>query len=323
MFTGKVDFRWFSAPQWCVVAVVLSGAAVACGQLGGGKGPPPGRNSPDAAAPEQRLYPSGLPKIEIMLRAALEHHPDVLAARSKLRAAEAEQRQAELKALKELMALRDRWEKTNRQVIELNDVNPLPTERIRDALASVAAVEWELAFLLGTRDAGAKAAAGAGEAAPGAPGVAAAAPVVVGSVIPRGEQAATIKKKLGQKIAVSFQELPLKDVVAYLSDQSGLKFILEPVTLEDAGLSADSPITCELGEMELVTVLQALEDVQNSLRFVVRDYGILVTVEVLPHMVSARDFFRLTEDELREKLQQQRQDEAHTPRGGMGGGGFF
>src|SRR5258705_9784436 len=113
MFTRKVDRRWFSAPRWCVAALLLGGAAAAYAQFGGGKGAPGGGNPAgppaEAAAAEQRLFPNGLPKIESMLKAALEHHPEVLAARSKLRAAEAELRQAELTALKDVMRVRDRW----------------------------------------------------------------------------------------------------------------------------------------------------------------------------------------------------------------------
>jgi len=323
MFTKRVDRRWRSAPRWCVVALALSGAAVAFAQIGG-KIATPGANlagnPAEAPSSEQRLFPQGLPKIEAMLKAALEHHPDVLAARNKLRAAEAEQRQAELKALKDVMDVRDRWEKASKTADAANLGANHPA--MREHLGNLAAIEWELAFLLGTRGELPLGADVGGEARRSAAQDAAkisTAPVVVDSAIPRGEQAKAFKNKLGEEITLSMEDMPLTDVVVFLSEQSDLRFILDKQTLEGDGIPADLPITLNLGDVELGTALQALEDLHKPLYFVVRDYGILVTTESnrSPNSVSARDFWKLTEEELRQKLQQQRQDGG----GGFGGGG--
>ena len=163
-----------------------------------------------------------------------------------------------------------------------------------------------------------------------------AAPAVIGDVIPRGEQAKAMKDKLGREIPLQMEVTPLTDVATFLSEASGLRFILDKQRLEEDGFPADSPITLKLGDVELGTALQALEDLHKPLYFVIRDYGVLVTTESSrsSRSVSARDFWKLTDEELREKLRQQHQEEMGLGgmgggygggggMGGMGGGGFF
>ncbi len=316
MVTRKVDFRWFPAPQWCLFAIVLSGTTVALGQAGENRG--------DVATSEQRLFPKGLPKIEVMLREALEQYTDVLAARSKVRAAEAEQRQAELRALKDMMMIRDRWEKANNLVSAVASGNPAD---LRSALANQAAIEWELAFLLGSRGTSLAESPSVSDAGKTVPNAAAVAPVVIDSVVPAGDQAASIQKILKTTVDMGYDDAPLRDVATFLSEQSGLRIVLDNESLEEEGLSGDYRITCELGEMELVAALQALEDLQRPLYFVVRDYGILVTTKGRrsSETVSVQDFAKLSDRELRDKLQQQRQEESERSRnGGMqAGNGIF
>jgi hypothetical protein len=316
MFTKRVDRRWLHAWRWCAIALAMGGAVVASAQFGG-RVAVPAQNAGNGQTPEQRLYPMGLPKMEAMLKSALDHHPEVLAARSKLRAAEAELRQSELAALKDVMHARARWEVARRNA----DDQASP-----ENLGDLAAIEWELAFLLGTR--GVLPAEGAA-ASPSArttllPAVAIPTkPAVLTDVLPHAKQAATFKELLDQKIECNLQDAPLAEVSAFLSKKSGLRFVLDKQMLEGDGFPVESPITLDLGEVELGTALQALEDLHKPLYFVVRDYGILVTTESSrsSRTVAARDFWKLTEDELRAKLQQQRQEEMGF--GGMGGGGMM
>lgn len=88
----------------------------------------------------------------------------------------------------------------------------------------------------------------------------------------------------------------------------GRKYIPPGTPVAGAPVSSDS-----LGEVELVAALQALRDLVKPLYFVVRDYGILVTTEDKrsSQTVSAHDFEKLSEEELRDKLQQQRQEKAN------------
>jgi hypothetical protein len=331
MLTKKADRRLLSVPRWGIAAVILSGAAVACAQFGGGAGAP-ADNPADAPAAEQRLFPNGLPKIDAMLKAALEHHPDVFAARSKLRSAEAELRQAELKAMREIMDARGRWEEANRAVAQSAAVKGgADHPRMREPLAKLAAIEWELAFLLGTRGelrAEGKATAEAGPATPNAAdsGRIYIGPVQIETLIPRQAQAMSIREKLDKEISVKVKEKPLAELIAALSEQSGLRFVLNRQALEEEGLPADTPVTLDLGKMELGTAIQALEDLQKPLYFVVRDYGVLVTTESHRsyETVSVLDFWKLNDKELSEKIQQQRREETGGMMGGgMGGGGAF
>jgi hypothetical protein len=277
----------------------------------------PAASPAEGQATDQRVFPGGLPPIESMLKSALEHHPQVLASRSKLRAAEAELRQSELSALKDVMEARARWEVARGHV---------DTVASRETLGDLAAIEWELAFLLGTRgDLTTEPAAGgaAPRATPFPVPAVRAAPAIVTDVIPRGPQAKTIKERLDQEISLKLEETPLTDVATFLSEASGLRFILDKQALENEGLPNDTPITLRLGEVELGSALQALEDLHKPLYFVIRDYGVLITTEsnVSYRTVAVRDFWKLTDEELREKLRQQYQEE-HGVGGGMGGGFF-
>lgn len=311
----------FCVWQSSLCVVMACSGQIALAQFGGNAVATPVKNS----ANEQVLFPQGLPSVDVMLRAALERHPDVLVARSKLQAAEAEQRQAELKALKEVIDLRDRWEKAKSVTAALAKGNPA---ELRSALIHQSAVEWELAFVLGTGGehlGGPKATVEGPKAASSTSSAAPVAPIVIASVVPTQEQATPIREKLKRKVDFTFVDTPLKEVVRYFSEESGLRFVVDEQALEEAGVPAnDLPITCDLGEIELVSAIQALEDLKDPLYFVVRDYGICVTTKSRQSWktVSVWDFVKLSDQELQEKLQQQRQDfesQNNAPRGG----GFF
>lgn len=321
MSTRKVDVRrLFAWPLFLCVTVACSGQ-IALGQFGAISVAAPARND----APERVLFPQGLPGVEVMLRAALDRHPDVLAARSKLQAAQAEQRQAELRALKEIMELRDRWEQAKSLTAAVGKGNPTD---LRTALINQSAIEWELAFVLGTGGeflGGPKAAGDEGKPASTNPPATNVAPIVIASVIPTKEQATPIREKLQKKIEVTITEMPLKEVARYFSVESGLRFVLDEQGLEESGISVDEPVTCELGEIELVSAIQAMEDLKEPLCFIVRDYGICVTTKARHSWktVSVWDFVKLSDQELQEKLQQQRHEVESQNNAGRGGGGFF
>ncbi|MBS0201909.1 MAG: hypothetical protein JSS49_03355 [Planctomycetes bacterium] len=318
MFRKRVEPGWVTM---CAVGLLMA-TGMAWAQIGGGGLAP----AASPKTPEQRLFPNGLPKIEVMLTSALEHHPDVLVARGKVRSAEAEQRQAELKALKDVMDVRDRWEKSNRTVVSLGPANPMA----REALSELAAIEWELSFLIGTPN-DVRAHEPAGVATPPViptaqqPAAAQNAPAETDVALPRGDHAKSMKTKLDETIELNINEVPLKEVVEFLSEKSSLRFVLDLKNLEDAGIPVDSPVTLQLGEVELGAAIQALEDLQSPLSFCVRDYGILVTAQTGPWMnsITVRDFWKLTEDEILAKQRQKRAVlQGLGGMGGMGGGGM-
>ena len=128
------------------------------------------------------------------------------------------------------------------------------------------------------------------------------------------------KRRNSNCFPTDFRRSRYAQVAEFLSEKSGLRFILDQQNLDEG--AADAPITLKLGELELGAVLQALEDVKSPICFIVRDYGILVTThESQPlNSVTARDFWKLTEDELREKLRLRR-FQMNMGGGGMGGMG--
>lgn len=318
MLKRRLSQNWYRAVACCVVAFVLYEANVTFGQFRGGGAVAENQHADDAA-PSQQLYPNGLPKIESMLTAALEHHPEVLAARSRLRTAEAELKQSELKALKDLIAVRDRWEKLNRTK---SSPSASPPE-VREAISALAAVELELAFLTRPR--------GETLTAPKAAGSNAVSVSDVRTVqnigpngIPSGEKADAIRKKLKQKIDMHLQESPLEYVATLLTEKSGMTFILDRAALDNAAIPTDQPITCDISDLDIASAIQALEDLQKPLYFLVRDYGILITTmeNRSSHSVSVRDLDAYNDAELRVVLEQRRQEEAQLKQSQRGTGMF-
>ncbi len=76
---------------------------------------------------------------------------------------------------------------------------------------------------------------------------------------------------------MDFVEQPLEQVIAFMSDYHKFPFYLDKKTLGEAGMSSDMPISIGMKGTPLAAALQALEDQNQGMRFVVRDYGILLT----------------------------------------------
>jgi hypothetical protein len=68
-------------------------------------------------------------------------------------------------------------------------------------------------------------------------------------------------------------------VVNKLADLSGVNFVVDNYDLDACGISVDQATDLFIKDASLGAMLQALEDSMPELRFVVRDYGILVTTE--------------------------------------------
>ena len=268
-------------------------------------------SKPDSSVVEQRLYSNGLPRVETLLKSTLEHHPDVLLARSKLQAAEAELRQAEMKAMKELMLARGLWEAANQNVIALRN-KAGKSEELRVELSSLAAIEWELKFMTGARADSEIIAKPLVEASNSENSFSGNAnPFVLESAYPRPERFDAIKDSLKKVLTINFHSMPLNDAMQFLSEGSGLKILLDEELLTESGFPVEGLVTCDLGDLELYSAIQAIEDLYRPLRFVVRDYGILLTTDrrQLSKMISVWDFMTLDENELREKLKHQNRDE--------------
>jgi hypothetical protein len=87
---------------------------------------------------------------------------------------------------------------------------------------------------------------------------------------------ATLQEKLKQRIDVDVVEMPLKDVCQMLSERTGIQIFLQLKKLEEASVSADTPITKTFKQVRLSTVLELmLKDLE--LTYVEKDGLLLIT----------------------------------------------
>lgn len=94
---------------------------------------------------------------------------------------------------------------------------------------------------------------------------------------PEGPVVDKIKTALDKQVSVDFNETPLGDIRAYLADSEGFPFICSAAALVKANIDPTKiPLTIRLA-VPLRALLQAIEDAQPELQFVVRDYGIMLT----------------------------------------------
>jgi hypothetical protein len=86
----------------------------------------------------------------------------------------------------------------------------------------------------------------------------------------------TLQEKLNQRIDLQVVEAPLKDVFELLRENSGIQFILLTKKLEEASVSPDTPVTKNLKQVRLSTLLELmLKDLE--LTYVEKDGLLLIT----------------------------------------------
>jgi hypothetical protein len=81
----------------------------------------------------------------------------------------------------------------------------------------------------------------------------------------------------GKPIQLDFVDVPLEEVLAWLSEESGVKFASQRPALEEEGLDQEMPVTLSTNKVPLSAALQSFEDANPYLQFVLRDYGVLLT----------------------------------------------
>jgi hypothetical protein len=205
------------------------------------------------------------------LTAALETSPKVMAAKARVTLAEAELSSAQMDVARKIVQL---W--TDRQTQQLNYEEILKRRNesgiaplIIEAGAAVTQTEMELRCLIGQASAPASRGVHSntsvnGSVAPEQP----AKPLQ----LPRGPVVEKIRKALHAPTEINFTETPLVEVVEYLRERHKIEIQI------DAGkVNTDWPITVGLNGVTLGEALQAIDDLIPDLKFVVRDYGILVT----------------------------------------------
>lgn len=281
-------------------------------------------------AEQLSVFPQGLPKLEQFLSVALERHPDVVVARSKVEAARADLLKAEATAMKELLQLHQRT-LAQRAAIELSKIpgSEVKAHELSSAASELGLLEWELALSMGFHSGGKLPGTETSPKAAANPAETAAA-IYVDMAFPKGEIADKLKEGLDQQIDLSLANAPLSDLCAALTEKTGVPFIMNKDNLENMGIAADAEeFSMEAKQMNVASILQQIED-QKPILFIVRDYGVLVCGESPVDGVSARDFATLSEEEIRDKyrakqaeLHRQMQSMGGMGGGGMGGGGGF
>jgi hypothetical protein len=207
-------------------------------------------------------------RLEQVLAEALENHPEILAAKAKLALAEAQLNSARLEVARQVIALAADIENQKlaagdmrRRLETLKPANKEHAETTRaliDVEAKLARLNTELRFLTAQN-----AAASAAHQPP----------PVVPLQIPSGPRMGEIREGLERKSSLEFVATPLGDVLEYLADAYKL-----PVTRDAARLPRDAEaVDLKLKDVRAIEALQAIQDQCQTVRFVVRDYGILAT----------------------------------------------
>ena len=222
------------------------------------------------------------------LAAAMQGNPEIAMAKAKLALAEAELSGARFETARKVVYL---WGdlQTQKELLEMarhdfdratrlhkagsaneEDVNGVRKSLI-EVQAKVSRTESELDYLI-SRGVAEAVSGGGVSAAPATPRTMA-APLQ----LPHGTPVERIRDALLTRTELNFIKTPLTDVVDYLKDRHKIEIQIDAKALSNAGLKADMPLTIDLKLLTLANALLAMEDQTPELKFVVRDYGILVT----------------------------------------------
>jgi len=94
-----------------------------------------------------------------------------------------------------------------------------------------------------------------------------------------GSAAARIKQALGQPLrstGLDFTDEPLENVLIFLQDEYDIPIQLDILALEDAGLTADEPLSANLQNISLKSALRLLLR-QHQLTYLIRDEILCIT----------------------------------------------
>jgi hypothetical protein len=94
---------------------------------------------------------------------------------------------------------------------------------------------------------------------------------------PKGPIVDQMRVALEKPLKLDFVDTPLKDVMGYLANNTGITFSLQKTALENVNTGPDEPITLLTKEVSLQAAIEAFQDAYPDLQFVLRDYGVLVT----------------------------------------------
>ena len=100
---------------------------------------------------------------------------------------------------------------------------------------------------------------------------------------------ATIRAALDETTSVDFVEMPLKDVVKFFADKHNIPIILDIGKLEEASISADTPVTKTVRSIKL----------RSALNLLLRDLELAYVVENGVLMITSKEEAQSTPFSLR------------------------
>jgi hypothetical protein len=219
--------------------------------------------------------------LDKMLASAMDNHPDIVAAKAKVALAEAELNAMRLQVARQIIAL---WGNRNSQEFSLDsNQKQLPVikdqekrvalvQNIQDTRVKLEQAEAEIKFLTYTFEKSGGSAENKTNQNPPTAGE------VVEVPQPNGPIVDEMRKEFCTKtIEFDFIDVPLEQVISYMADHLKYPVYLDKKSLETAGVAADSPISLTMQKTPLPAAIQAIQDQNPGLVFVIRDYGILLT----------------------------------------------
>ncbi|MHC4399894.1 MAG: hypothetical protein ACYTG0_09460 [Planctomycetota bacterium] len=236
---------------------------------------PPG--AARATPPMGALSPATM-SLEKFLDHSLRAHPEIMAAEAKVDLAQAELRQTRFQVARELITFWNEWKSQEEQVALLApevEAGHMGTKELIQVKARLAEIESQVPFLLGQTG-------GVGSEGPSPSSQSG------GQDLPEGPEVEKIVAMLEESIPLEYIDTPVRDVADVIQDISQVRFIVDP-------LVEDVPVTIDISGVPVGAAIQALEDITPGVRFVVRDYGILVTSDssrAAETYVSASQFWR-------------------------------
>jgi hypothetical protein len=212
--------------------------------------------------------------LDQLLATAMEKHPDIVAAKAKVTLAEAELNAARLQVARQLIAL---WGEKNTQTTTVDQIEQqlktnlepnkrsLLTNTLQEARVKSEMAETVMKFLTA-------------ESTPVASQSKDTAEPPKELQAPDGPIVEELRKEFRTKtINLEFVDTPLSQVIDYMKDDLKYPIYIDVKTLGDSGIASDMPITMNMQKTPLPAVIQALQDQNQGLIFVIRDYGILLT----------------------------------------------
>jgi hypothetical protein len=238
-----------------------------------------------------------MPNQDQALARALENHPDIVAANAKLALAEAELYGKRMEVSRQVLGLYGSLRTLDAQInaakaalklsnAELDRTNAAAASGAVDSstkdkvAAAVQTAEATLVQAIGQREQAEKELRLlVGATPPANEATSQNEAALPERQTPQGPIVGIWKTAAEQSITVEFVDMPLEEVLNFLSHETGIKFSLQRPALDEIGMEPATTISLSTNKVPLRAALQGFEDAYPDLQFVLRDYGVLLTTK--------------------------------------------